>query len=113
PPPVPPGPWWIRRRRRRASSGRYSTALPRGHVQDQVRSRPGGATVWHPIGGTLHLRVPLEVVADFLDRHSGVFERAIELALRAFPGLGQHHLAARERVDLRVALDLERRVDLV
>ena len=44
-------------------------------------------------------------------REAGAGQHVVELALGALLGLGQDHLAARQRVHLGVALDLERRVE--
>ncbi len=83
-------------------------------VEPTSRARPGDRpAVGHPIRRALHERMRLDVRADLVDGEVRALEGLVELALGALPGLGQDHLAARERVDLGVALDLERCVEQV
>src|SRR5882762_2130283 len=51
------------------------------------------------------------LTADFVHGEAGAGEDVVELPLGALLGLGQDHLAARQRMHLGVALDLERRVE--
>ena len=101
--------WPATGRRRRAPA---PEAL--GDVQHEVGGRAGrDPRPRDAVGREPHRGVRFQVGANVLDRQAGALEDLLELALGPLLRLGEDHLAAREGVDLGVALDLERRVQEV